>query len=351
MATILNDLYKKKLIHPPDFVISQLQYLAQIGSVSYGVSTDKSDIDLVGMCVPNKDMVFPHLAGEIQGFGKQKQWFKQWQMHHVQDNGKSYDMSVYNIVQFFDLCMANNPNMLDALFVPRRCVLYSTQLMEHIRSNRKVFLHAGAYHKFSGYAYSQLNKMKNKVIMSIIEFEKQFGLENQTINFKQVVDEIEWRQHKGKKKDRCLIRLSDDDLQGYRILLSQCKEPTKRKQNILKNGIDIKCAYHIVRLLGECEQVLSTGDLDIELDKERLKAIRNGEWDINKIMEFFSNKEKTLAEQYANTKIPYKPDENRIKTLLLECLEVHFGNLDKCISNLNKESDAIRKIKEIVGKL
>jgi hypothetical protein len=40
------------------------------GSYSYGVSTDTSDFDTVGVCIPYKDTNFPHLSGEIFGFGR-----------------------------------------------------------------------------------------------------------------------------------------------------------------------------------------------------------------------------------------------------------------------------------------
>ena len=140
-------------------------YLTIMGSNAYGVSSDTSDMDLYGFCIPPKTLVFPHLAGEIPGFGRQIQRFEQWQEHHVKDqDGKdtTYDFSVYSIVKFFQLCMENNPNMIDSLFTPRRCVLVSTQVGELVRTNAKYFLHKGAWHKFKGYAYAQVSKMRNK---------------------------------------------------------------------------------------------------------------------------------------------------------------------------------------------
>lgn len=38
-------------------------YETIMGSVAYGVNTDTSDFDTVGFCIPNKDIVFPHLRG------------------------------------------------------------------------------------------------------------------------------------------------------------------------------------------------------------------------------------------------------------------------------------------------
>ena len=153
---LLNDLQNKELINPPAWLPDNTQYLVQMGSVAYGVSGDNSDVDVYGFAIPPKHTVFPHLAGEIEGFGNKTERFNVWQQHHVNDKEcrKEYDFSVYNIVRFFHLVMENNPNMVDALFVPQRCILHSTSIAETLRENRGMFLHKGCFHKFKGYAYS-----------------------------------------------------------------------------------------------------------------------------------------------------------------------------------------------------
>ena len=132
-----------------------------MGSVAYGVSSDTSDMDVYGVCMPPKDMVFPHLAGEIFGFGTQIKRFETWQEHHIQRR-QAVGLPDLRHRQFFQLAMENNPNIIDSLFTPRRCVLSSTAIGEYIREHRVDFLHKGAWHKFKGYAYSQLNKIKTK---------------------------------------------------------------------------------------------------------------------------------------------------------------------------------------------
>lgn len=114
------------------------------------------------LVMPPKEVLFPHLAGEISGFGTQSPRFEQFQQHHIvsPEKTKTYDITIYNIVKFFQLAMENNPNMVDAVFLPRRCILYSNQIYEIMRENRKLFLHKGCWHKFRGYAYSQIHKMK-----------------------------------------------------------------------------------------------------------------------------------------------------------------------------------------------
>ena len=161
---LLEDLQKKGLIHCPPWLPNNCVYLVQMGSVAYGVSGDTSDIDVYGYAIPKKEDIFPHLKGEIIGFGKQKENFGQWQEHHIKDTGarKEYDFSVYSIIKYFQLVMENNPNMVNSLFVPQRCILHNTPIGEMVREKRNLFLHKGCFHKFKGYAFSQVSKMKSK---------------------------------------------------------------------------------------------------------------------------------------------------------------------------------------------
>ena len=217
---ILDKLKTAELIHPPHWLPNNTIMLMKMGSQAYGVSNDDSDLDVYGVCMPPKELVFPHLAGEIPGFGRQIQRFDIWQEHHIKDPGGKveYDFAVYSIVKFFQLCMDNNPNMLDSLFVPRNCLIHSTQVAERIREQRKLFLHKGSWHKFKGYAYAQASKIRNKVNSS----------------------------------------------------------NPKRSAQIEEFGYDLKFAYHCVRLMNEVEQIMVEGDLDLQRNREQLKSIQIG---------------------------------------------------------------------------
>lgn len=290
---ILQELAKRSLIQPPHFLVDNTHYLTMMGSIAYGVSGDTSDMDVYGFCIPPKEDVFPHLRGEIFGFGQQKQRFDVWQQHHIkrQDKDQTYDFAVYSIVRFFHLCMENNPNMLDSLFTPRRCVLHSTQVGELVRESRKSFIHKGSFHKFRGYAFAQLSKIRNKTNSS----------------------------------------------------------NPKRAADVEKHGMDTKFAYHVVRLALECEQLLLTGDLDLERDREMLKAIRRGEWSFDQLEAWFNEKERYLETVYAESKLPHSPDEGAIKALLLRCLEHHYGSLSTVIQKENDVTGLVRKLEAVLA--
>lgn len=290
MASRVQELHKKGLISPPPWLPLAVHYETMMGSVAYGVSTDKSDMDIYGFCIPKKETIFPHLAGHIQGFGKKVDIFNQYQQHHVNDkgSGKQYDLSIYNIVRYFQLCMENNPNMIDSLFTPRFCVQHSTRIGEMVRENRDLFLHKGSWHKFKGYAYSQLHKMKNK-------------------------------------------------------------QPEGKRMKIVEEfGFDVKFAYHTVRLLDEAEQILEHGTIDLQRNREHLKAIRRGDVSEDEIIQWASDKEANLEKLYHSSKLRNKPPEKEIKQLLLQCLEEHYGSLEKAVVNEDAAIVALRQVQEII---
>jgi len=286
-------LYKRGVISPPKFVPESIQYETLMGSTAYGISSDSSDIDVYGFCIPPKGIVFPHLKGEILGFGKQLKRFGQFQQHHVYlpgDKTKQYDLQIFNIVKYFQLCMENNPNMIDSLFTPENCVLACTKIGNMVRDKRKVFLHKGSWYKFKGYAFSQLRNIDTK--------NPQMG--------------------------------------------------TKRRESVEKFGYDVKFAYHVIRLVSEVEQILMEGDLDIQRNREQLKYVKEGNWSLEEVKRWFYDKEKVLEELYHTSSLQYSPDENEIKKLLLDCLEEYYGSLDQCIIESDGSLKVIEKISTII---
>ena len=69
------------------------------------------------------------------------------------------------------------------------------------------------------------------------------------------------------------------------------KQDSKRAASVEKFGYDVKAAYHVVRLLNEIEQILVEGDLDLLRNREQLKSIRRGEWTIEQLNQYFTEKE------------------------------------------------------------
>lgn len=336
---LIQDLQDKKLIHPPKWLPDNCIYLTMMGSIAYNVSSDASDVDIYGICIPPKDDVFPHLKNEIPGFGRQIQRFEQFQEHHIQDGKKEYDISVYSIVKYFQLCMENNPNMIDSLFTPLNCVLHTTRIGNMIRENRKLFLHKGAKHKFLGYAFSQLSKIKNcshEHLPEVIGIENRFNIPH-GIKYSDVL-----------RENVIFSAMSDIEFANYNSLYFKMITKSKRTEFIKTYGYDVKFAYHLVRLADELDQILTLGDIDLGRAAEHMKAVRRGEILEKDIYSWFSEKERGLEKLYIDSKLRHSAPEDEIKSLLLSCLEEHYGSLDKCIENASKDSITLRKIRELV---
>ena len=281
----------------PKFLSHAIQYEVVMGSIAYGVSRDDSDMDIYGFAIPPRDQVFPHLKGYVYGFDKEPTAFSQYQQHHVWDanalggKGREYDLTVYSIVRYFRLLADCNPNIIDTLFVPRHCVVYSTSIGELVRESRHLFLHKGCWATFKGYAYAQMHKMRSKV-------------------------------------------------------------PEGKRINIVKTfGYDVKFAYHVVRLLNEVEQIMAEGTLELDSNAEQLKAIRRGDWSQQQVEDYFFEKEKRLETIYVESKLPATADLIAIRTLLLNCLEQHYGSLENCIVSPEKNAQALSEIQKILDGL
>lgn len=298
MSSKVQALVLKGLASPPPWMPSNVHYEAIMGSQAYGVAESDSDMDVYGFAIPPKTMIFPHLAGEIEGFGERVPRFEVWQQHHIKDvdalggRGREYDFQIFGIVKFFQLAMQNNPNMVDALFVPGNCLLHCTRLGQRVRDQRRLFLHKGSYHRFRGYAHAQLHKMRG-------DRERPEG---------------------------------------------------KRQELVEKHGFDVKFAYHVVRLLDEAEQILETGDLVLGRNREILKEIRRGEWTECRVREYFSAREDHLSRLYRDSKLPHGPDEGALRSLLMECLEEHFGSLAAAVVTPGAAERALREIAATVEK-
>ncbi len=338
----VDKLTSRGLITPPPHLKTNIHLEVLMGSIAYGCSNDASDIDLYGFCIPPKDVIFPHLNGYIQGFGSQPKKFGQYQQHGIKDDvyKKEYDISIYNIIKYFHLVMHNNPNMIDSLFVPRRCILHSTQIGEHVRENRKLFLTKKIYHTCKGYAYSQLYKAKNKSIQNFIELCKKLKIDYH-------ISMEDFIQHCNKN------RVLSEHFKLFKLLYSkiyQSGKITKRLDMIAKHGVDLKYLYHLVRLVNQTKQVLVEHDLDLQRNREQLKSIRRGEWSFEQIEKYFEKKELELEKLYITSTLRHSPDEESIKKLLLECLEMHYGDLSKAINQPNKIMQALINIQQITEK-
>ena len=117
------------------------------GSQAYGTNTPESDIDYGGICMPDLDMFYG-----ISKFEQEDVW--------EDENGEKVDKSIYAFGKAIDLMAENNPNMLDYLCAPDRCVLHSSPIWELVKKNTDLFLSRDTKNTFLGYAMAQLSRIE-----------------------------------------------------------------------------------------------------------------------------------------------------------------------------------------------
>lgn len=264
-------LKKKELLNnPPNWITESVLYETHMGSWAYGCSEDKSDQDIYGFYMPPLECVFPHLRGEIPGFGKHEQLHEVFQQHHVLDGEVSYDLNIYSLVKYFHLLSDCNPNMIDSIFTADQDVITRTKISDHVRANRTKFLHRGAYFRFLGYSHAQMAKAKTK---------KESG-------------------------------------------------NPKRNKDIVEYGFDLKAAYHLVRLAEECHQILELGDMDLRANAKKYKEVREGKMSLYDLEKYLDMMDKKLKDAYEKSSLQDRPNHLQLRDLLLECFEEHYGKLE-----------------------
>ena len=289
---LLQSMLKSGVIVPPDFLVPNTMYLCVTGSQAYGMATAKSDMDLHGYTIPPKHIVFPHLQGEIKGFGTQCQNFEQYIKHHILFENREYDLTIFSIIKYFQQCMDCNPDKLDTLFVPRNCILHTTVVHEMVRDKRELFLSKLCIPKFKGYAHNQFSKL---------------GRENY--------------------------------------------EPTgKRYEMVQKYGYDVKNASHVFRLLLQAKQLLKEGTMELDRNADLLLSVRAGEFTLPQVEKFFREGDEELRKLAEQSKLPERPPESAIKKLLLDCLEHHYGNITGLIIH-DKYVDFYNQVRALAEKV
>jgi predicted nucleotidyltransferase len=121
-------------------------FLTIVGSTAYGTNIDTSDEDLGGVCIPTKE--------SILGFTKFEQ-----KDNWVDENGNKIDKVIYSINKAIKLLKENNPNMMDYLWMPERCIKILSPEWQQFINIRDEFISKQAYSRYQGYAISQLERV------------------------------------------------------------------------------------------------------------------------------------------------------------------------------------------------
>lgn len=349
-------------------------FLARHGSHAYGTNTATSDEDFKGVAIPTEKYFFGYLER-----------FEQAEFKHQVDG---VDAVVYDLRKFFKLAADCNPSIIEVLFTDPADHIITTNFSQRLLDHRDLFISKKAKHTFSGYAVSQLKRIKGhyrwlKNPPKAPPTREEYGLPERTVipadqlkaaesmirkqieHWNVPVDELD-DAAKIAVQERfvealTLIKVGSEDLpriagkllgfsdnflelldleRGYKGRMEEWRQyqewvktrnPTRASLEA-EHGYDTKHAMHLVRLLRMGEEILRGKGVVVKRpDAQELLGIRNGDWSYEDLLEYAETKLEVLDNLYhTSTAVPAAPNRVALDALCLELCEEasHYTILD-----------------------
>ncbi len=326
------------------------------GSQSYNLHTATSDLDIRGV------FVLP----EAEYFG----------LNYVEQvNDTKNDIVFYELRRFVQLLNRNNPNILEMLAMPARCILYKHPLFDLFEV--RLFLSKRCRETFAGYARSQVSKAHglNKKIVTPMEEERKtildfcyiitgYGsisakkwLETHDLDQKRVglvhiphtknVYAVFYDKNFALGYEGMMKKPTSNDVatssipkgeepiatlfcnqEGFSVYCKQYREywdwvaqrNEVRYNNTIEHGknYDAKNMMHTFRLLDMAHEIISQGNIIVERpNRDELLAIKSGQFFYDDLLPLADVKMQAIETAFASCTLPEKPDYEAIQAILV----------------------------------
>lgn len=332
------------------------------GSHSYGTSVPTSDIDYRGIfCADQINVRTPFFP-----------------VKEVSDSTEE-DTKLYELSHFMGMCVQCNPNIIEMLWIDETDITYQTTAYKMLREHRHELLSSKIAYTTSGYALSQLKRIKghNKWLNNPQQVEPPKQIDH--------IKLIQWYgPDKVMPRDFDVTKLIDNSiivpygggLYGLfhnvatdainttgRTLCDvfgklntnfdgkrECLPPPlailkfsaedykakltnhtnywtwKKNRNAARSlteeefGYDVKHAMHLIRLMRMGAEVLTDGQLLVKRpDAAELIDIRNGSMSYDEVLEYANHMNNLIkGELYKNTALPHTPNLQFAAKLLMD---------------------------------
>lgn len=357
------DLIEKRSPHL-SWIQDNTVLLVRHGSHAYGTNTPASDEDFKGIAIPPER----YFLGTMHRF------------EQAELKAPDPDAVIYDIRKFFNLAADCNPNIIEVLHTDPSDHFLVTPIGQEILDHRNDFLSKKIKFTFMGYSVAQLKRIKThkRWIMSPPKTpptRKEMGLPEQTLipqdqlmaanaEVQKELDRFQFDFMEGLEESQKIsirgtvnemlaeLKITADQhwmaaarkigLDDNFIHLMQLEREyagAKREWDQFTNwkktrnparhaledkyGYDTKHAYHLVRLIRMCREILTTGKVLVKRpDREELLTIRNGAWSYEQLIEFADREEQELNELYlTSTALPKMPDKEKLDQLCIKLVQ------------------------------
>lgn len=343
-----------------------LIYKCRTGSHAYGMNTPTSDEDYSGVFIPNADYFFG-----LKAFDQQI------------EQTDERDTTLYSLRKYANLAIANNPNVMELLFVDDSDVIFMDDVWQELRRIRHKFLSQKCAKTYIGYATAQLHRIRshqkwitqelkvmeillpaaamghitrewvawrfgenmvtrldaalsdglasvtklsvvptNEEMDRLLEDLKGFGIVCPDEN-----DPAFWHQHsqKGLVYDKHLYDMAKKQRDQYVTWMAE-RNPVRHELEA-KHGYDTKHAAHLVRLLRTGYEILTEGQCRVRRpDAKELLAIRQGSMTYEQVTAYADemiDKVKGLTEE--DMVVPTHPDYEQVNATIIRMTQEVLG--------------------------
>lgn len=139
---------------------------AIVGSQAYNLATKTSDSDVKGVYLQSNEDILSN--------------------KYVPQIDVDKDTVYYELRRFLELVSTGNPNVLELLYIPERCVLKTSPEWSELLKHRDKFLTKKCYGTYSGYARSQL--IKSQGLNKKMNWEKEKTVRKDILDFCKIID-------------------------------------------------------------------------------------------------------------------------------------------------------------------
>ena len=302
-------------------------YLTEYGSRLYGTHNENSDHDFKGIFVQDTDLML--LKKDMA------HWTSNSNNTNEKNSADDIDLQLFSVHKFFELLRKGETGALDLLFsMFSPSVMYeNTEFTDLIKENYKEFLNK-RLHSFVGYAIGQSAKygIKGSRFKELMEFNKLFEeedfspylgekLEGLFPDFHNIFKDRGYKYIKMVKAQGPKTLKAPADIEYVEILgkkysgdvtinyfIERAKELEEQFGNRTRastEGTDWKALSHSVRVINEVEELLDTGFITFPLKRaKKVKEIKNGNIDIDTVMEYISQKLDVVNKKLENSTLP-----------------------------------------------
>jgi len=346
----------------PAWLPSRTIFLTVHGSHAYGTNIETSDTDFRGICIAPKE----YYLGYLQKFANKVQ-------------NKPDDLTVFELRKFLFLSADANPNALEIIFTDANEHLIVSPMGQELLKNRDLFLSRKCKHTFSGYATSQLKRIKTHKGWLDNPLERAPTREEYDLPPKPAIEENQLKAAMSsinKQLDSWSADFLDELDRDLRIVITQKisshlaemgiaageefaaaarlvgftenfihmldKErhynaalqhygqylDWKRNRNPARAGLEAKYGYdtknamHLVRLLLMCEEILTRGEMTVKRpDAQKLLRVRAGDWTYDYLIGWAKEMDHKLDDLMLKSPLPQSPNRPKIDELGIQLVE------------------------------